>query len=146
MADTKIYTAAMADQILEAMASGQSLRQVCNGPGMPDESTVRKWALRDVDGFAAKFRTAQELGVDARMDEIADMATSLPRRLGAETHPLLVQAERLAWDSARWHAGKCHPKKWGDKVALEHSGEIATGSLAEALRERRKLREEQEKK
>ena len=41
---------------------------------MPPESTVRKWALEDRDGFSAQYATAREIGYQSMADELLDIA------------------------------------------------------------------------
>ena len=46
---------------------------------MPSEASVRGWALRDHDGFDARYRQARLLQLDAWADEIVDIADDANR-------------------------------------------------------------------
>jgi hypothetical protein len=48
------YTAELADCILQALARGRALSDICAKPGMPCENTVRQWMADDIEGFAAR--------------------------------------------------------------------------------------------
>jgi transposase-like protein len=56
------YTAELADRILQEVTLGRSLGDICAEPGMPCENTVRQWAADDVEGFAARYGKAREIG------------------------------------------------------------------------------------
>jgi transposase-like protein len=72
------YTAELAQQVLDQLSSGRSLRAVCRDHGMPSLNTVLKWARDDREGFAARYREALRLGNAPRgrpslyTEEIAD--------------------------------------------------------------------------
>ena len=53
------YTPEIAAEICEKISSGESLRSICKGSGMPPEATVRNWAMDDVNGFAAQYARAR---------------------------------------------------------------------------------------
>jgi hypothetical protein len=56
------YAPELADHILQELARGRTLREICAEPGMPGETTVRLWAANDVEGFAARYRQARQTG------------------------------------------------------------------------------------
>jgi hypothetical protein len=68
------YTAALADIICGRMTEGESLRAICRGVDMPSEGAVRGWAVRGVDGFGERYRTARLLLMDYWADQIVDIA------------------------------------------------------------------------
>lgn len=65
---TTCYTEASAEQVLQELLTGRSLRDVCGDPGMPRESTVRNWVADNREGFAARYRHARKLGDKAMAD------------------------------------------------------------------------------
>lgn len=69
-----MHTPEMASEICRRLANGESLRQICRTPGMPDESTVREWARNDHEGFSPHYERARELQLDAWADEQIDIA------------------------------------------------------------------------
>ena len=57
-----LFTAEIAERILERLASGCSLGTVCRDEAMPPPSTVLDWVRQDRDGFAARYQDAREIG------------------------------------------------------------------------------------
>ena len=56
------YTAELAERILQEVALGRALSDICAEPGMPCVNTVRQWMADDIEGFAARYRAAGEIG------------------------------------------------------------------------------------
>jgi hypothetical protein len=56
------YTAERAERVLDELSAGRTLGEVCGDDAMPCEVTVRKWVVEDVDGFAARYRRARQIG------------------------------------------------------------------------------------
>lgn len=110
-----MFTAELAARICAEMATGRSLRSVCSDDGMPAESTVRFWAVEDRDGFAAQYARAREAQMEALGEDlltISDNESGDPQR------------DRLRVDARKWLMSKIAPKKYGDKLDLEHSGQV----------------------
>jgi len=108
-----LYTAELAEEFCKRMAEGRSLRSVCADADMPCTETVRKWKLT-LPEFAAQYARARESRAEFLADEIIDIADA------AED----AQKARLQVDARKWFASKLAPKTYGDKVELEHSGEV----------------------
>src|SRR3982074_646578 len=51
-----LYTAEIADHILNELRAGRSLQDICLEDGMPHRDTVNQWIKQDRDGFAAPYR------------------------------------------------------------------------------------------
>jgi hypothetical protein len=109
------YSDEIAQEILELLAQGKSLRRICAQDGFPPESTVRRWAI-DNGAFAAQYARARDLGLDAMADETFEIADG---REGGD-----VARDRLRWDQRRWYLSKLAPKRYGDKLEVEHQGEV----------------------
>jgi hypothetical protein len=96
---------------------------------MPPESTVRRWALDDAEGFAARYAHARDLGLDAMSDELLEIADDGTNDyMDTEDGPKLdgehVQRSRLRVDTRKWYLSKLAPKRYGDKLELEHKGQV----------------------
>jgi transposase-like protein len=63
---SKTYTPEMADRILQEVALGRAVKDICAEPGMPCQATVENWVEDDLDGFAARYRAAREAGEPLR--------------------------------------------------------------------------------
>ena len=110
----------LAALICERLASGESLRAICSGPNAPcTKITVLEW-LRDDADFAAQYARAREEQADVLADEIVALADESIGCSAAE-----VQGYRLAVDARKWVAAKLKPKKYGDRVDVEHGGAVS---------------------
>src|SRR5437764_15196165 len=67
------FDPALADEILERSADGDSLASICGEQRMPDERSVRRWARNHGD-FGAKYAVARRLGYEKRADELLEIA------------------------------------------------------------------------
>lgn len=115
--------------ILESLSIGKSLRSICEVDGMPSESLVRKWVIQD-EAFGAQYARAREAGMEALADEILDIADSqegdvITKLDGTKTpnHDNINRA-KLRVDTRKWIMSKIAPKKYGDKLDLNHSGSV----------------------
>lgn len=106
------YSPELAALICGELAEGLTLREVCRADDMPAESTVRRWALEDREGFSAQYTRAREIGYHAMADEVIEIADS--SRDPAD--------KRLMFDARRWLLSKALPKVYGDKITQEVSG------------------------
>lgn len=103
------------DTICNRIADGESLKAICRDEGMPTKTSF----LRAVDADKARsdqYARAREAQGDADADAIGDIAA---RVLSGEYDPA---AARVAIDALKWSAGKRLPKKYGDKLDLNHGG------------------------
>lgn len=114
------YSEDLADSICEQLASGQSLRQICDQPGMPHRITVIRWQESNED-FATKCARAREEQADYMDDLILEVANNCT--------PETAQADRVKISAYQWRASKLKPKKYGDKQQVEHTGAITLESL-----------------
>jgi hypothetical protein len=64
------YTAELAERILQQLTHGRGLGDICAEPGMPCVNTVRQWAADDIEGFAARYKEAREIGSQIMVDEL----------------------------------------------------------------------------
>lgn len=127
------YSKEVADNICARLAEGESLRAICRDDGMPAESTVRAWALDDVDGFAAQYARAREIGYDRLAEELLEIAdntktgeirTIKPDGTEEVKQADMIEHRRLQVDSRKWMLSKMLPKRFGDKLDLQHGGSV----------------------
>ena len=55
-----LYTAEIAERILDGLSNGRRLADICGDPGMPSSATVWQWVAEDRQGFAARYRAARK--------------------------------------------------------------------------------------
>lgn len=128
------FSQEIADLICERLALGESLRSICRSDDTPAMSTVFKWLTKHA-AFAEQYARARETQADAIFDEVIDIAddgsNDWMKRAGKDGEPQWVEngeairRSQIRIDARKWMAGKLRPKKYGDRVELEHSGEVS---------------------
>lgn len=120
------------DEICERIAEGESLREICTDEDMPSKTTVFKW-LSQSQELADQYARAREEQADLIFDEILGIADDarndwMERNgqddAGYQANGEHIQRSRLRIDARKWMAGKLRPKVYGDKLDLNHSGEM----------------------
>lgn len=101
---------------------------------MPGQSTVFRWLAKDENAdFREQYARARETQADVLFDEILTIADTpvigvktVTKATGVEkTEGDMIEHRRLQVDARKWMLGKMQPKKYGDKVVNEHSGEVS---------------------
>lgn len=104
----------LADEICGLLIDGLSMRKICLQDDMPDRRTVLRWMDANED-FATKCARARMLQADLMDDLILEAAEAST----SET----AQADRVKISAYQWRASKLAPKKYGERVTQEHTGE-----------------------
>lgn len=138
MSVAKTYTAAQRAAIiaeLEAWISeGKTLREFCRQEGRPSWPSVYRW-VEDEEDYAKRIACARARGEDAISQEcfaIADDATNdWMERLDKDGQPVgwmlngdHVQRSKLRIETRLKLLAKWNPRKWGDKLDLNHGGKV----------------------
>lgn len=139
MGRTSTYTEAIAAEICERLASGESLRAICRDERMPPHPTVLGWVLDDLQGFADQYARARAIGLDVVADDLLDIADTPV--IGEETEDDgdkvkvkrgdMLGHRKLQVDTRKWYLSKLAPKKYGDKQAVELSGSLAVTDMSD---------------
>lgn len=132
------WTEEIEDTILSGIMAGESVISM-TGPyrpeGMPSQVTFYKRLLND-EAFAKRYARAKELLADHEFDEMREIADNAsndwmerndPDNPGWVFNHDHVQRSKLRIDTRKWRASKLAPKKYGERVELEHSGEVKSG-------------------
>lgn len=134
------YNEETAAELCARMVDGpRSLRSVCRDDDMPALATVFRWLERH-ESFREQYARACEARADADAEEIRDIAddgtNDWMEKTGKEGEHLgwilngeAVQRSRLRVDTRKWLMAKMKPKKYGERVALDHGGKIGLESL-----------------
>lgn len=128
------FTDALAEEICARLADGESLVEICHSENIPSRETVRRWLRDDVE-FRGRYARAREEQADFYADEIIGIASDgrndWEERENARTGATFialnaeaVQRSRLRVDTLKWVMSKLAPKKYGDKIDVEHSGDM----------------------
>ncbi len=145
MARPSKYSQQLADAICDLLVDGKSLRTICSTAKMPSRSTVIRW-LAENEAFRNQYARARELQADTLAEEILDIADKavLGERLKKDGKGKvlerqtgdMVERSKLMIDARKWYAGKLQPKKYGERVALDHGVQDNLADQLRAARER----------
>ena len=114
-------------KILLSIEEGNSLRYTLKQEGMPTSTTFYEWIDNDKEK-SIHYARAIEARAELKFESIEQDYSEEPQR-DAETGRIdsaWVQLQRLKIDAKKWELSKLNPKKFGDKVMQEHSGEVKT--------------------
>ena len=120
------------NSIFKEIEKGRAVRNVLKDEDMPDVTTFYRWLEDNIDK-SKQYARACEVRADAIFDEIIDIADdSSGDKKYTENGEVMdseyVARSRIRIDARKWIASKLNPKKYGDKVMQEHSGEIKGNS------------------
>jgi hypothetical protein len=121
-----LFNADLAAEVLSRLAEGRSLRSVCQDEEMPSISTVMKW-LREDDAFSQQYACAREARADVMFEELDDVSEDAA---GADS-AVKVAGLRLKADNIKWKLARMAPKKYGEKIQTELSGEMTVRSATD---------------
>jgi hypothetical protein len=122
-----VYTHEVADEILQRLAAGESLRGICEGDAMPAASTVATWVIDDREGFAERYARARRVQALHWAEEIVAIADDGTNDVTVDadgnerTDHDAIQRSRLRVDTRKWLLSKVLPKVYGEKVAVAHT-------------------------
>jgi hypothetical protein len=108
------YTDEIAYRLCEDIANGKTLKTACAGEEMPSINTVFRW-LASNESFRELYARAKEDQADLLADEIINIADD------SSDDP---QSRRVRVDARKWVASKLKPKRYGDRLHTEQSGEV----------------------
>jgi hypothetical protein len=135
------YSEELGNKLCSELALGQSLRTVCKSDDMPCVATVFNW-FKLHEEFLEQYTRAKEESADALTDEMLDIADDASNdwmeKLDKEEQPMgyqlngdHVQRSRLRIETRKWLASKLKPKKYGEKIQQEISGEVKFTDLTD---------------
>ena len=112
------------------------MRSICADSDMPSRSAFFCWLADDDNEWLRRsYMLAKDVQADVLADEILDIADDaandwMERNGGADEGWQLnhdhIQRSRLRIDARKWMAAKLKPKKYSDRLEMEHSGGVAT--------------------
>lgn len=122
------YTQDKADAICLRLSEGESLRSICADDDMPKKATVMRW-LSVNEAFRDQYAHAREQQVDSIFEEMLDIADDGRRdySVGEDGREVVdhdhIQRAKLRVETRKWMLGKMAPKKYGDRLDLNHGGQ-----------------------
>lgn len=134
-----LRTPAVIDEIVDSLSKGITLRDICRRAGMPDWTTVYQW-MRNDEELSQRIAHARELGYDAIAEETVEIIDTPPERcmteFGDKVDPGSVQWQKNRVEQRLKLLAKWSPKKYGEKIGVEHSGTVQLADALEAARKR----------
>ena len=87
---------------------------------------VYRW-LQQHDSFREIYAQAREDQADFQADELVKLADEEPLMIVDDKGVSRIDSAWVTWqknriDTRKWTASKLKPRKYGDKVGVEHSG------------------------
>lgn len=139
------YTPELADRICAEIIDGKSVRTICKMEGMPSKRTIMYW-LRIHAEFKKLYDIACVERSEAYAEEIVDIADDgsndwMERELDNGKSVTVVdhehiQRSRLRVEARKWICAKMKPRKYGEKIELEHTGSLDWAEQLQKSRER----------
>ena len=119
--------------ILEFIKLGNSLTSALKREGMPSDNTFDKWCLDETK--MTQYTQAREKRAEVIFEEILTIADDASgdkkyTETGETIDSEFVARSRIRIDARKWMLGKMQPKKYGDKIQNELSGEIITNIIS----------------
>jgi len=117
------------NSIISDIENGASLRSALRKDKMPSSSTFFIWIEED-EVKSKQYTRATELRAENMFEDILSIVDentndTITLEDGREiVNNDVIQRARLRMDARKWMLGKMNPKKYGDKIQQEHSGEI----------------------
>lgn len=107
----------IAQAIIERIAAGEFLTDICRDKGMPSRQTFWEW----VDGDEALATQCARARARSAAEDERSVAELARRVVAGEIEP---EAARTAANMHTWLAKVRNPKVYGDRLDVEHSGRV----------------------
>lgn len=126
------FTQEVADIVCERIASGESVRSITKDELLPASTTIYRW-LQANEVFREQYARAKEIQAEAMADELLEITDDgtndwMTKRFGETEvkmpNPEVLQRSKLRVDTRKWIMSKLLAKKYGDKLDLNHSGNV----------------------
>lgn len=137
------YTDEVANEIIDRIATGETLSAICREEGKPAKSTFFRWLYNDYNGLRNRYAKAfderavimaYELldiaddGTNDYVEQIGDDGQVTAYRVNGEA----VARSRLRVDTRKWLLSKLIPKSYGDKSDEVHQVPITGITIEDA--------------
>lgn len=130
------YTDETAETICARMTEGESLRAICRDQAMPSYRTAFNWLAINED-FRERYELAMQIRSQAIFEDMLDIADDgrndwmQKRNADGEAIGWVENGENarrssIRLDARKWVLARMAPKKYGDKLDLNHSGAVST--------------------
>jgi hypothetical protein len=123
------YSNKIALDICEQITKGKSLNRICKSDLMPSISTAFKWLDKHSE-FRDNYTQARKEQAETIFEEMIDIADESTNDFMTDEngHKKVDQEAmartRLRIETRKWVLGKMRPKKYSDKLQVDHSGKV----------------------
>jgi hypothetical protein len=107
------YTEAIAAEICDRLAHGETLVKICQSEHLPSRTTVLRWVNENRHNFGDRFARARDLQFEHWADSLADVADSVRDK------PEQVPAARLESENKRWLLARLKPSLYSEKFQAD---------------------------
>lgn len=116
--------------IFDTIENGGSLRSALKIVDISSKSFY-EWLEQDTDKVK-QYARAMDERTELKFDSIEQDYMEEPQRdpESGRIDSAWVQLQRLKIDAKKWELSKLNPKKYGDKMQTEHSGEVTTNIIS----------------
>ncbi len=130
MAYSKENKETICKTIFDLIESGKSLRYALKEVNLSSKSFF-DW-LQDDEVKVKQYAYVTDVRTELKFESIEQDYLEEPQRdaLTGKIDTGWVQLQRLKIDAKKWELRKLKPKKYGDKIQTEHSGEITTNVIS----------------
>lgn len=119
-----------ATRMAARLAEGESLKRIVETTKTMDMHTVFKWLAAD-----PAFRRLYTLARQAQAEGYADEIVTLSDESQGAKDNAEIQAYRLRVDSRKWVCSKLLAKVYGDRVGVEHTGNVSLATISQSLKD-----------
>jgi hypothetical protein len=127
------FSPELTEKICTQLASGKSLREICEHEEMPAKSTILRWLFEeDKKDFQDQYARAREIQAELLADELCLISDDghndwMEKHYGDNTQWVenreAIARSRLRIDTRKWIAAKLLPKKYGEKTETTLKGD-----------------------
>ncbi len=115
--ERELYTDQIAAEILDRLANGETLTNICEGDHLPSRITVWRWT-QGRNGAPTGFRGCYLEARTAQADKYFDEIMSVARDTMARPSNDRTNANRLFVDTTKWALAKMRPNVYGDQSRI----------------------------
>lgn len=107
-------------QIVERVASGETLKKILAPKDMPSYITVYRAELAD-EQFGKDMAIARQVQAAVLADEVIEISDDSVSDIGENGRVdfEVIARSKIRTDNRKWLIGKLDPKRWGDKVQTD---------------------------
>lgn len=140
------YTDAIANEICERLAAGETLTRICEDEHIPAIATVARWLLNRPD-FSRAYARAREIQAHVEAEQIRDISDNAyedyyiewKENADGSREPVVkvdgesVKRAQLRIETRKWRAERLNRRAYGNSTKIEHELATAPAHGAEGL-------------